>query len=217
MTILNDIKFDANGLVPAIVQEAGSREVLMLAYMNQEALGKTLEQGEAWYYSRSRQELWHKGETSGHVQKVIDLRYDCDADTILLLVEQTGPACHTGHHSCFYRDKNGQEIAVREQDMTELYRNQVGPGIIHELYQVILDRQEKMPEGSYTTYLFTKGLDKICKKVGEEAAEVIIAAKNKDREEITYEVSDLIYHLLVLGAQQGVTPQDIYAQLQARR
>lgn len=152
MNLINEIKFDALGLVPAVVQEAGSREVLMLAYMNREALEKTLEQGEAWYFSRSRQELWHKGETSGNVQKVIDLRYDCDADTILLLVEQTGPACHTGHHSCFYRDKNGQEVTAPQQDMTEVYKSQVGPGIIHELYQVILDRKQNMPEGSYTTY-----------------------------------------------------------------
>jgi len=215
--IIDEIKFDAQGLVPAVVQEVGSGEVLMLAYMNREALEKTLNEGEAWYYSRSRQQLWHKGETSGHVQRVQEIRYDCDADSVLLKVEQTGPACHTGHHSCFYRDATGQEREAAEEDMSAIYSSPVGPGIIHELYQVILDRQQKLPEGSYTTYLFTKGLDKICKKVGEEAAEVIIAAKNKDQAEIIYEVSDLIYHLMVLGVQAGVTPEDIYAQLQARR
>lgn len=216
MKILEEIKFDGQGLVPVVVQEAGSSAVLMLAYMNREALELTLNQGQAWYYSRSRQQLWRKGETSGHVQSVKGIRYDCDSDAVLLQVEQTGPACHTGHHSCFYRNAQGEELEAG-QDITAVYQALVGPGIIHELYQVILDRQQKMPEGSYTTYLFTKGLDKICKKVGEEAAEVIIAAKNKDNEEITYEISDLIYHLMVLGVQAGVTPEDIYAQLQARR
>lgn len=217
MKILDEIKFDAQGLVPTVIQEIGSGEVLMLAYMNREALEKTINESEAWYYSRSRQALWHKGETSGHIQRVKEIRYDCDADTILLKVEQTGAACHTGHHSCFYRDASGQEVIAKEQDMTVVYNAPAGPGIIQELYQVILDRQQKMPEGSYTTYLFTKGLDKICKKVGEEAAEVIIAAKNQDKEEIIYEVSDLIYHLMVLGVQAGVRPEDIYTQLKSRR
>lgn len=217
MTIMDEIQFDAHGLVPAVVQEVGSGQVLMLAYMNREALEKTVKQQEAWYFSRSRQQLWHKGETSGHVQRVREISYDCDADAVLLQVEQTGPACHTGHHSCFYRNAAGEEQAAPEQEMAAVYGHPAGPGIIHELYQVILDRQRKLPEGSYTTYLFTKGLDKICKKVGEEASEVIIAAKNKDKDEIIYEVSDLIYHLLVLGAQAGVTPQDIYTQLKARR
>lgn len=217
MTITNEIKFDAQGLVPVIVQETGSGTVLMLAYMNREALEKTMESGEAWYYSRSRQQLWHKGETSGNVQQVKEIRYDCDADALLMIVEQIGPACHTGHHSCFYRDASGQEVSPVEQDLTSTYSGMVGPGIIHELYQVILDRREMMPEGSYTTYLFTKGLDKICKKVGEEAAEVIIGAKNQDKDEVIYEVSDLIYHLMVLGVQAGVSPEDIYAQLKSRR
>ncbi|MGE5381279.1 MAG: bifunctional phosphoribosyl-AMP cyclohydrolase/phosphoribosyl-ATP diphosphatase HisIE [Methylocystaceae bacterium] len=217
MTITNEIKFDALGLVPVIVQETGSGTVLMLAYMNREALEKTMESGEAWYYSRSRQQLWHKGETSGNVQQVQEIRYDCDADALLMIVEQIGPACHTGHHSCFYRDASGQEVSPVEQDLTSTYSGMVGPGIIHELYQVILDRREMMPEGSYTTYLFTKGLDKICKKVGEEAAEVIIGAKNQDKDEVIYEVSDLIYHLMVLGVQAGVAPEDIYAQLKSRR
>jgi phosphoribosyl-ATP pyrophosphohydrolase/phosphoribosyl-AMP cyclohydrolase len=211
------IKFDAHGLVPAVVQDANSGQVLMLAYMNAESLDKTLASGQTWFYSRSRQELWMKGESSGHVQKVKQILYDCDGDTLLIKVEQTGAACHTGHYSCFYRDSSGKEIEPQVFDPEEVY-NEVGSrGILFELYDVIRDRKEKLPEGSYTTYLFTKGIDKILKKVGEENAEVIIAAKNNSKSELVYEASDLIYHLLVLLVEQGIELDDIFSELASRR
>jgi phosphoribosyl-ATP pyrophosphohydrolase/phosphoribosyl-AMP cyclohydrolase len=211
------IKFDAHGLVPAVVQDANSGQVLMLAYMNAESLDKTLASGQTWFYSRSRQELWMKGESSGHVQKVKQILYDCDGDTLLIKVEQTGAACHTGHYSCFYRDSSGKEIEPQAFDPEEVYNEAGSRGILFELYDVIRDRKEKLPEGSYTTYLFTKGIDKILKKVGEENAEVIIAAKNNSKSELVYEASDLIYHLLVLLVEQGIELDDIFSELASRR
>lgn len=213
---MNTIKFDEHGLVPAIIQDVHSGQVLMMAYMNKEALTKTLESGYTCFYSRSRQSLWTKGETSGHVQKVSEIRYDCDEDTLLIQVEQTGAACHTGHYSCFYRNAAGEEVEPAQFDMEKVYASPAGPGILYELYNVIVDRRAKLPEGSYTTYLFTKGLDKILKKVGEENAEVIIAAKNRSKEEVVYETSDLLYHLLVLLVEQGVQLDDIFAELNSR-
>jgi len=211
------IKFDSHGLVPAIIQDSESGQVLMMAYMNAESLAKTMESGYTCFYSRSREQLWTKGETSGHVQKVKEIRYDCDADTLLILVEQTGAACHTGHYTCFYRNLDGEEVQPLVFDPQKIYESKAGAGILYELYDVIKDRQKKRPEGSYTTYLFTKGIDKILKKVGEENAEVIIAAKNNSKSEVVYEVSDLLYHLLVLLVQQGVELQDIFAELKSRR
>ncbi len=211
------IKFDAQGLVPAIIQDAHSGQVLMLAYMNDESLDKTLASGRTWFYSRSRQKLWMKGESSGNVQKVNQILYDCDADALLIKVEQTGVACHTGHYSCFHRDSTGQEVEKQVFDPNEIYSNANNRGILIELYNLIRERKEQLPEGSYTSYLFAKGIDKILKKVGEESAEVIIAAKNDNKSELIYEASDLIYHLLVLMVEQGIGPDDIFNELALRR
>ncbi len=215
--MINKIKFDERGLVPAIVQDYQSGQVLMMAYMNEESLTKTIGTGKTWFYSRSRQTLWMKGETSGHIQSVKEILYDCDQDTLLIKVEQIGAACHTGHYSCFYRNMDGEETAPPVFEPEQFYGSKVGPGILYELYDVIADRKEKMPADSYTTYLFDKGLDKILKKLGEENAEVIIAAKNRSQSEVVYETSDLIYHLLVLLVEQGVSLQEIFAELKARR
>lgn len=215
--MIEGLKFDEKGLIPAIIQDGKSGQVLMMAYMNRESLRKTMETGRTWFYSRSRQELWMKGESSGHIQQVREIRYDCDHDTLLLLVEQTGAACHTGHYSCFYRNERGEEVEAPMLQLQQVYAAKEGPGILFELYDVIKDRQVKRPDGSYTTYLFDKGLDKILKKVGEETAEVIIAAKNREKSEVVYEASDLIYHLLVLLVEQGVELPDIFSELKSRR
>ncbi|MBQ6564519.1 MAG: bifunctional phosphoribosyl-AMP cyclohydrolase/phosphoribosyl-ATP diphosphatase HisIE [Clostridia bacterium] len=204
---LSEIRFDEHGLVPAIAQDIRTGEVLMLAYMNEESLRLTLETGYATYFSRSRKQLWKKGETSGHVQQVMDMRYDCDGDTILMKVIQTGNACHTGHYSCFFN-------SILEADPDEVPAN---AGILQSVYDVISDRRVHPQEGSYTNYLFDKGVEKMCKKVGEEASETIIAAMKWNKEEVTYEVADLMYHLLVLMNQQGVTPDDVYEELARRR
>lgn len=215
--MIDKIKFDEQGLVPAIIQDSRSGQVLMMAYMNAESLQKTITSGRTWFYSRSRQQLWMKGETSGHIQKVEDILYDCDQDSLLVKVEQTGAACHTGHYSCFYRNAAGQEVEPAVFDPDQIYYPRASAAVLNELYAVIADRQEKMPAGSYTSYLFEKGLDKILKKVGEENAEVIIAAKNRSKEEVVYETSDLIYHLLVLLVEQGVSLEDIFTELKSRR
>lgn len=208
------IRWDSAGLVPAIVQDAASREVLMLAYMNRESLMKTLETGETWFWSRSRQSLWHKGATSGHVQKVRRLRYDCDADTLLIEADQTGAACHTGETSCFYRevaDEKGRNLFAMENQ-----QNGDPKAILDKLEALIAERDEKRPEGAYTTYLFEHGVDKILKKVGEEASEVIIAAKNRSRDELRYEAADLLYHLLVLLREQGMKLDEVLEELASR-
>jgi phosphoribosyl-ATP pyrophosphohydrolase/phosphoribosyl-AMP cyclohydrolase len=210
------VKFDERGLIPAIIQEVSSKEVLMMAWMNREALERTMDTGTTWFYSRSREQLWNKGETSGNVQKVVEVRYDCDQDTLLVLVEALGPACHTGHDSCFYRNLAGEEISKPRFDAGEVYGS-AGPAILYELQEVIRGRYRERPEGSYTTYLFNKGIDKILKKVGEETAEVIIAAKNQGKDELIYEASDLIYHLMVLLAEKQITLGEIFQELQDRR
>jgi len=203
--MIDTIKFDDRGLVSVIAQDVGSREVLMLAYANREALEKTIETKEAHYYSRSRQELWHKGATSGHIQYIQDIRYDCDCDAVLYLVRQEGAACHTGKRSCFYRRlETGTEIA--EDHFT-----------LAGLQQIIANRRSQPKEGSYTNYLFEKGMDKILKKVGEETAEVIIAAKNNNKAETTYETADLLYHLTVLLTDLNLEWSDVMAELQSRR
>ena len=202
--LLNKIKYDEKGLVPAVAQDVMTKEVLMLAYMNEESLKKTLETGLATYYSRSRSKLWQKGETSGHIQKVRGIYYDCDGDTILLKVEQVGSACHTGNYSCFY-------TPILEEE------KQGSAEILQEIYNVVLDRQANPKEGSYTNYLLEKGIDKILKKVGEETAEVIIAAKNEGNEELRYEASDLLYHLIVLMVNKKLELKDVYKELQGRR
>jgi len=195
------IKFDELGLAPAIVQDAHTREVLMLAYMNEESLARTLETGQTWFWSRSRNELWHKGATSGNTQQVVTVSTDCDHDTILVLVEPAGPACHTGTRSCF-------DLQLAEQHPG---------GLLHELYELIKSRKAERPEGSYTAYLFDKGLDKILKKFGEEAAETIIAAKNEDKQQLVAETADLLYHLLVLLVEREVNLDDVRNELAQRR
>ena len=200
---LDEIRFDQRGLIPAIVQHAQTREVLTLAYMNRESLSKTIETGETWFWSRSRNELWHKGETSGNTQRVVNLTLDCDRDAIVVLVDPAGPACHTGAASCF-------DTAAIETS------SKLGP-LLEQLYELIESRQRERPADSYTTYLFDAGLDKILKKLGEESAETIIAAKNDDNDPLVSEVSDLIYHLLVLLVARGVTLETIAAELKRRR
>ncbi|MEW9052436.1 MAG: bifunctional phosphoribosyl-AMP cyclohydrolase/phosphoribosyl-ATP diphosphatase HisIE [Neobacillus sp.] len=201
-----NVRFDEKGLVPAIIQDAATKEVLTLAYMNEESLAKTLETGETWFYSRSRQELWHKGATSGNTQSVVSMKYDCDQDAILVLVEPNGPACHTGAVSCFSQEVVERGAAGRLADYQ----------ILQTLEQVILQREVERPEGAYTTYLFEKGVDKILKKVGEEAAEVIIAAKNRDTEELRWEAADLLYHLQVLLVEQGLPFSVVLKTLEER-
>jgi phosphoribosyl-ATP pyrophosphohydrolase/phosphoribosyl-AMP cyclohydrolase len=196
----SELKFGADGLIPAIVQDGRTKQVLTLAYMNRESLEKTLETGETWFFSRSRQALWHKGATSGHTQKVIAVSRDCDQDALLIQVEPRGPACHTGSVSCF-----GGEADKPEPE-----------SILAQLETVIAERQQERPEGSYTTYLFDKGIDKILKKVGEEAAEVIIAAKNEGQAELRYEAADLLYHLLVLLREKDLPFGDVLAELRER-
>ena len=214
---LDKLKWDNDGLLPAIVQDDLTEEVLMLAYMNKESLERSLELGEAVYFSRSRQALWHKGETSGHFQRIKKIFYDCDRDTILLRVEQIGVACHEGDKSCFHYDltsllDSGSDIRVEAKDNSGILFGKRIAG----LESVIADRFEKRPEGAYTTYLFEKGIDKILKKVGEETAEVIIGAKNEGKSEVVYEASDLFYHLLVLFKEKGVSINDIEAELANR-
>jgi len=217
MINIDNIKFDEKGLVPVIVQDVKTSAVLMLAYMNQESLRKTVETGVTWFYSRSRRALWQKGETSGHVQKVQEIYYDCDADTLLVKAEQTGAACHEGTFSCFSRKLGNSEIEGEKLvDPNKVYGESVS-GVLHELYHVINDRKANPKEGSYTNYLFEKGQDKILKKVGEEAAETIIASKNNDKNELISEMSDLWYHCLVLLANHEVTPSELFAELQKRR
>lgn len=197
----DELRFNEDGLIPAIVQDAASKEVLTLAYMNRESYEKTLETKETWFYSRSRQELWHKGGTSGNTQAVKGIRYDCDQDALIVLVKPSGPACHTGSYSCFSPGKT--ETADRFS-------------ILNELESVIAKRQAEMPEEAYTTYLFREGVDKILKKVGEEAAEVIIAAKNRDHEELKWEAADLLYHVLVLLREQALPLDDVLEVLKKR-
>lgn len=199
---LDDIMFDEQGLIPAIVQDDITGEVLMLAYMNKESVKKTIETKETWFYSRSRKELWNKGATSGNRQKVKRLSLDCDSDAVLVQVTPQGPACHTGEESCFFNEVFNEERSTRQ--------------IIHDLIDEIKDRKANPVEGSYTTYLFREGLDKVLKKVGEESSEVIIGAKNEDKQEITSEMADLVYHSLVLMEISGVKIEDIKQELLKR-
>nr|WP_127594999.1 bifunctional phosphoribosyl-AMP cyclohydrolase/phosphoribosyl-ATP diphosphatase HisIE [Paenibacillus lautus] len=209
------IRWDASGLVPAIVQDAQSKQVLMMAYMNRESLRLTLESGETWFWSRSREELWHKGATSGNVQTVVSMTYDCDGDTLLLQVNPKGPACHTGQTTCFHN-----EITVQRQKSGSGSNPAAAESgrfaVLAELEEVIAQREVERPEGAYTTYLFDKGVDKILKKVGEEASETIIAAKNKDNAELKLEISDLIYHLLVLLQERKLPLDEIMDELSRR-
>jgi phosphoribosyl-AMP cyclohydrolase / phosphoribosyl-ATP pyrophosphohydrolase len=199
---LDKLKFDERGLIPAIVQDAQSLEVLTLAYMNADSLARTIETSQTWFWSRSRNELWHKGETSGNTQRVVDIVPDCDGDALVVLVEPAGPACHTGARSCFVSpatDRGGLGV------------------LLTQLYRLVEDRQDKRPPDSYTTYLFNEGLDKILKKLGEESTETIVAAKNDSTQALVAEVSDLLYHLIVLLVARGVSLEQIHEELVKRR
>jgi phosphoribosyl-ATP pyrophosphohydrolase/phosphoribosyl-AMP cyclohydrolase len=217
-----DFKYNQQGLMPAIVQDYQTKDVLMVAYVNQETLKLSLEKGETVFFSRSRQEIWHKGETSGNTQEIKEIYYDCDQDTILFMVDPAGPACHTGKNSCFYR-KIAEETDAKAAEMMEMQQQaqnieadfETGK-VVDFLYDLILSRKEEMPEGSYTTYLFEEGIDKILKKVGEESAEVIIASKNEPDQELIYESADLVYHMLVLLAARGIKPDQIREELKKR-
>ena len=202
---LSTIKYNDAGLVPAIVQDYSTRQVLMMAWMNEDALKQSIATKKATFYSRSRQQLWVKGETSGNFQTIISIDYDCDGDTLLLQVIPAGPACHTGNTSCFYRNMMTDET------------NALGNiDILPKLFALIADRKSNPVEGSYTNYLFREGVDKIGKKIGEESAETIIAAKNNDPDELIYESSDLIYHLFVMLNNQGVELTSIFKELTKR-
>ena len=202
---ITDLKFDSNGLIPAVVQDARTRRILMLAYMNQESLARTIDSGETWFWSRSRSELWHKGETSGNTQQVVDMQVDCDLDALTVLVNPNGPACHTGAESCF---DNGSE-----RDLTSS-----GLGVVlDDLYALVELRKRELPESCYTTYLFNEGLDKILKKLAEETGETIIAAKNNDHGPLIKETADLLYHLVVLLVERNVTLDEVSEELRARR
>jgi phosphoribosyl-AMP cyclohydrolase / phosphoribosyl-ATP pyrophosphohydrolase len=209
-------RFDARGLAPAIVQDADTGQVLMLAWMNAEALQRTQESGQSHFWSRSRQELWHKGATSGNTQQVVEMRIDCDQDAILLRVHPSGPACHTGQTSCFYRlltDKRTDE----ENEQAELEPETEASFSVSRLFDTICQRRDNLPSGSYTTALFEKGEQEIIKKVGEEAVEVILAASAQGNQRLVEEIADLTYHLLVLLAARGLSPADIEAELARRR
>ncbi|QHE53538.1 bifunctional phosphoribosyl-AMP cyclohydrolase/phosphoribosyl-ATP diphosphatase HisIE [Pontibacillus sp. HMF3514] len=203
---IEDVQFDEKGLVPAIIQDAQSKEVLTLAYMNKEALTSTLEKGETVLYSRSRQEIWHKGATSGNTQKVHSIRYDCDQDAVLVQVVPNGPACHKGDYSCFSEVVQGKEDAPKENRYA----------FLDELQSVLAERKATLPEGSYTSSLFQGGVDRIGKKIGEEASEVIIAAKNNDNEELKWETADLFFHILLMLTQQGLPFDDVLSALESR-
>ena len=197
-----ELKFDAQGLIPAIVQDHYSKQVLTLAYMNAESLALTIAEGRTVFYSRSRQEIWRKGETSGNVQRVVSITADCDADALVVEVVKDGPACHTGQESCFF-----QPVYLSEE---------LRPFSYEALYQLIRGRKTNPKEGSYTNYLFEKGLDKILKKVGEESTEVIIGGAKQDKEETLYEIADLAYHVMVLMVQLGITTEDVTRELEKR-
>ena len=216
MSLSSQLKFDAHGLLPAITRDAATGEVLMLAYMNAEAVDLTVKTGKVHYYSRSRRALWMKGESSGHVQTVREIRFDCDADCLLITVEQEGAACHTGHHSCFHRIFEEGEVrsdGEKEVDATALYARQ---DILDAVYHVIQERRQNPSEKSYVASLFAKGLDKILGKIGEEATETAVAGKGGDRDEVVYEVADLFFHTLILLGYYDLPPERIYQELRRR-
>ena len=204
MIDVSELKFDKDGLIPAIVKDADSGKVLTLAYMNRESLEISMNKKLTCFWSRSRQELWLKGETSGNYQHIVSITADCDGDALLVKVHKDGPACHLGTDSCFSRPLLEGEEKEPEQFSLDT------------LYQLLLSRKKELPEGSYTSYLFQKGIDKILKKVGEECTEVIIAGKGGDRAETVYETADLAYHVLVMMAELGITPEEIRTELASR-
>ena len=219
---ISDLKYDEAGLIPAVVQQAGTGEVLMVAYMNAESLAKTVETGYTWFWSRSRQKYWQKGESSGHVQKVREIRYDCDADTLLVTVDQVGPgACHTGERSCFYRVLEGSvPSAEASREASGLASAGATPSlgeVLADLFGVLEQRKRDLPEGSYTAKLLSGPQDSLLKKIAEESGEVIMAAKDGDRDHLRYEIGDLVYHLLVVMTREGLTLGDLAAELDGRR
>ena len=202
MVNIEDLKFDEKGLIPAIVVDAVSKKVLTLAYMNKESLSISMEKGLTCFFSRSRQELWLKGETSGNYQHIVSITADCDKDALVVMVEKDGPACHLGTDSCF-------ENPLWQSDERTLFS-------LEGLMELLKGRKEEKKEGSYTTYLFEKGLDKILKKVGEESTEVIIAGKAEDKKETVYEIADLAYHVMVLMIEMGISLEDVHKELASR-
>jgi phosphoribosyl-ATP pyrophosphohydrolase/phosphoribosyl-AMP cyclohydrolase len=202
MISIDELKFDERGLIPAVVVDSITKKVLTVAYMNRESLEISMKRGLTCFYSRSRGELWLKGETSGNYQHIVSITADCDNDALTVVVEKDGPACHTGSDSCFTKP------VYMSEELSEFS--------LEGLYSLLLERREKMPEGSYTTYLFEKGIDKILKKVGEESTEVIIAAKADDKRETVYEIADLAYHIMVLMTQMGITVEDVHRELASR-
>ncbi|PYZ96277.1 bifunctional phosphoribosyl-AMP cyclohydrolase/phosphoribosyl-ATP pyrophosphatase [Alteribacter lacisalsi] len=213
---ISKLKFDQAGLIPAVVQDATTKEVLTVAYMNVESLHRSMETKETWFYSRSRQELWHKGATSGHTQTIQEIRFDCDQDALVVLVSPKGPACHRGTVSCFTETLLENRTDEAAADAAEAGGNGARFAIIEQLERTIRERETSRPEGSYTTYLFDEGVDKILKKVGEEASEVIIASKNRSKDELTWETADLLYHLLVLLEEQKLPLDRILERLEER-
>lgn len=228
--LLDVLTFNQEGLIPAIIQDIQSKAVLMMGYMSRESLQKTVETGETWFWSRSRKELWHKGATSGNVQEVHTISYDCDADTLLILVSPKGPACHNGTYTCFEQklavnkkasekdEENGSNVSSGGFNIESEAKNCAGfdYAVLSQLIETIAKREKERPDGAYTTYLFEKGVDKILKKVGEEASEVIIAAKNRDANELSLETADLLYHLLVLLQEQTVSLDQVLTVLEER-
>lgn len=206
MRWIDQLIFNDSGLIPVVTQEATSGEVLMLAFANRTAVERTMETGRAHYWSRSRNALWQKGETSGHVQEIVEVRADCDADSLLYLVRQTGPACHTGEHSCFHRLAEGDQLSTASAT----------GHILSRLEEIVRARHVERPAGSYTTYLFERGIDKILKKVGEEATEVVIAAKNDSGVELRAEAADLLFHLLVLMRARSMPLSEVWQVLETR-
>jgi len=202
MLNIDKLKFDTRGLIPAVVVDAQSKKVLTLAYMNRESLEISMQEGRTCFWSRSRQELWRKGETSGNVQHIVDITADCDRDALVVMVNKEGPACHLGTDSCF-----NDKVFVGSEP---------APFSVEGLYALLQGRKSDMPEGSYTTYLFQKGIDKILKKVGEECTEVIIAGKANDKSETIYEIADLMYHVMVLMVEMGISVEDVTAELASR-
>jgi phosphoribosyl-AMP cyclohydrolase / phosphoribosyl-ATP pyrophosphohydrolase len=206
---IEKLKFDDKGLIPAVVQDRVSGKVLMLGYMNRESIKKTVETGKTWFFSRSRQKLWNKGETSGHFQSVSAIFYDCDEDALLVQVDQEGPACHTNSYSCFYRTLAGAADAAKTQE------DKVA--VLREVYEVILERKKTKPENSYVAKKMEEGIDRILKKVGEEAGEVIIAGKNANAQEMAWETADLIFHLWMALAFYDIPLDMVYDKLIERR
>jgi phosphoribosyl-AMP cyclohydrolase / phosphoribosyl-ATP pyrophosphohydrolase len=211
---VEDLVFDERGLIPAIVQDSKNHQLLMLAYMNADSLQRTIATGETWFWSRSRKQLWHKGETSGHTQRVVDMRIDCDRDAVLITVERQGPACHTGEDSCFHNRLEDERSGVTVEEGTGPVRFD---GALDDLYALLAGRYHERPSGSYTTQLFDEGIDKILAKVDEESQETIVAGKNETNQRLIEETSDLLYHLLVLLVQRGVTLPEIRDELARRR